>query len=813
MARIPRGLLVSLALAAGALAAGLALLFASLATGSGHAGTVGPAAGSAGSAGSELYATSAGVVWSFTPGHLGQVARSADGGRTWQVVLPGPGPHTALSLSASYFLGPDLGWTVHAYQRGAYASSARQVVTVLGTSDGGRHWWHSAPLPGTGSGCCSFLSYQLDFTDARHGWLFGMLWVVQGDEVWQVTEHLWRTSDAGHSWSLVRARLPLQGATDNADETCPDERPFQIAFANQQDGWLTASSCSSIGSAPRIWRTTNGGGTWTAATLPTPGTGWPTANDLPSGVTVGMPWIAGTRLLVALSGPSGLLIDVSADGGRTWHVASQAIPGTGQYANPAWFEPVSASHWVAGAPGTVIQTSDAGKTWHAITTTTALPGGPFWFTGPSQGYARLHTGVIAATSDGGRTWRAGTAPPPPHPARGLSVTGIQQISPAIAIASGPDELRISRDGGHTWTPLAPVPGRHPLTSAQFPSASTGFVTDHSGKLLWRTTDGGAAWTSLPQPADVQQVQDSPARFWTPDIGIGTGLKNYWVTTNGGSTWHPLMPPGGYQFDGTIFAVPQRPAPPTSVGYACFTGDTGWGIAYSRANIQREAVLVSTDAGAHWRVVLPTTILRTHGRSSLTTQLGGCQRSQAWVGVTRESYKQGGGTSYDLLHTADYGQTWQDVLHLQSGPALPRLAVPLAPGALDTAPLPSGLIPAADPQTAAQAGLLLTPEPMATPSASTAWLTLLSSNGGIAFAVTSDGGQHWQIHWFPAPRHDPRAAPASASGLPAGLPWMATTATDARHAWVLLASTNGSGDSYLYATSDGGATWKRITTFG
>lgn len=77
-------------------------------------------------------------------------------------------------------------------------------------------------------------------------------------------------------------------------------------------------------------------------------------------------------------------------------------------------------------------------------------------------------------------------------------------------------------------------------------------------------------------------------------------------------------------------------------------------------------------------------------------------------------------------------------------------------------------------------------------------------------VTADGGEHWQFHWFPGAQ--PRPAPASPSVLPTGLPWLATTATDARHAWLLFGSANGSGDSYLYATADGGATWQRIATF-
>jgi photosystem II stability/assembly factor-like uncharacterized protein len=80
------------------------------------------------------------------------------------------------------------------------------------------------------------------------------------------------------------------------------------------------------------------------------------------------------------------------------------------------------------------------------------------------------------------------------------------------------------------------------------------------------------------------------------------------------------------------------------------------------------------------------------------------------------------------------------------------------------------------------GLALDPEPMVLPSASAAWLTLVTGDGSIALAVTADRGQHWEIRC-------------------------------SRHAWVLLASTNGSGASYLYATSDGGVTWNRITTFG
>ena len=293
------------------------------------------------------------------------------------------------------------------------------------------------------------------------------------------------------------------------------------------------------------------------------------------------------------------------------------------------------------------------------------------------------------------------------------------------------------------------------------------------------------------------------QFWTPAIGVANTIANGdFLTADGGRTWQPLTPPSGYPVNTFIrFYEPQYPgrAAYPRFGCACFTGETGWVVAFPPHHPEAQAVLASTDAGAHWRPVLPRAVLHPgKANAHLSVWLGGCRGSQAWVEVVQASYLVHGGASYDLLHTSDSGQTWQDVLHIQNGPALPQLKVPLTPAALKPSPLPTGLA--------------LNPEPLALPAASAAWLTLLAGNGGIAFAVTADDGQHWQIHRFPAPRHAPRTAPASPSGLATGLPWLATTATDARHACALFASTNGSGASYLYATSDGRATWKRITTF-
>jgi hypothetical protein len=72
------------------------------------------------------------------------------------------------------------------------------------------------------------------------------------------------------------------------------------------------------------------------------------------------------------------------------------------------------------------------------------------------------------------------------------------------------------------------------------------------------------------------------------------------------------------------------------------------------------------------LALPPAMLHAGAANAqLSAWLAGCRGTQAWVAVTQTSYRPGG-ASYDLLHTSDSGRTWQDVLRIPDGNAIPAL---------------------------------------------------------------------------------------------------------------------------------------------
>jgi len=98
-------------------------------------------------------------------------------------------------------------------------------------------------------------------------------------------------------------------------------------------------------------------------------------------------------------------------------------------------------------------------------------------------------------------------------------------------------------------------------------------------------------------------------------------------------------------------------------------------------------------------------------------------------------------------------------------------------------------------------------PLSVASAQAAWYTLADVYGsGIGLGSTSNAGGSWSGRWLAMGGQTP------VTRFPPAGQWLATTALDARRAWVLFAGPQESGVSYLYGTSDAGATWRLLTAF-
>jgi photosystem II stability/assembly factor-like uncharacterized protein len=281
---------------------------------------------------------------------------------------------------------------------------------------------------------------------------------------------------------------------------------------------------------PAVWRSEDGGTTWTHSSA---GLTYGDGDDAPSIPTV---WsLAATPDGALLAGvePAGLFR--SEDGGATWtHVSGLR-------------EHPSRPGWQPGAGGLILHTivphpTDPDRTWVGISA----------------------VGVFE-TRDRGRTWEARNSGvrtdfiPGPAPETGQCVH-------KFAMAAGEPETLYqqnhcgqyrSTDGGLTWTDLSAngLPSQfgfplvtHPRDPKTFwvipltPPEEGRYLPDASG-AVWRTTDRGETWSrggnGLPQEdAYLSILREAMARDTLDPVGVTFGTKTgqLWHSSDAGDHW-------------------------------------------------------------------------------------------------------------------------------------------------------------------------------------------------------------------------------------------------------------------------------------
>jgi photosystem II stability/assembly factor-like uncharacterized protein len=402
--------------------------------------------------------------------------------------------------------------------------------------------------------------------------------------------------------------------------TSADGNAFRASsFVNASTGWA-------VGGGGKLFKTTDGGATWTPQNT---GTG----EDLKdvSFISPSLGWAVGN---------TGTLIATS-DGGLTWR--HLRVTYTDPTFGPTTFFGAlfgvkfltAAKGFAVGEDQMIFCTTDGGNTWSLKSSSDT--GGTLFdicFANSSTGWAVGDQATIMKTNDGGNTWFKQTIPVSER----FSGSDTSNILQAVA---SPDGNRVcavgiggwvvvSSNGGATWTRRNKSPSVTPslLNSVYFPTASIGWAAGQSGALI-KTTDGGTTW-SLVSPFPVGShlfgVTGLPGNSNLLWIAADSGILVY--TTNGGTTW---LRPG--DLAGGRWAVAT-----SNVNALWFVDNQhGWAAG------DKGMMLRTTDGGASWRV--PSGSL-----------VGSDYRDVHFINAN-EGWAVG--TGGRILHTTNGGQNWVD----------------------------------------------------------------------------------------------------------------------------------------------------------
>ena len=308
---------------------------------------------------------------------------------------------------------------------------------------------------------------------------------------------LLRTEDGGSSWDKVSSREV--------------GRFNKVSFIDSHRGW----AINKINGQGWVWRTTDGGRTWTAITkLISDDPEW----DFTSAVQIQFVdelngWIIET-----------FTIWRTEDGGMNWNqVFSTSDPRVkGQPVRGFFVNPLKG--WVCGTKNEVYRTADGGKTWHIQIIGESAYLSDIFFVDENTGWlSRSIDGQLYRTDDSGETWR-----PLPKPGEGIYIESSYFLSKKegwgvgrrlLAGSSGfmPRDIEHNLvrgivlrtlDGGQSWQQVQVGENDPFFDRVYFADAQHGWVLARDN--VYRTNDGGKTWrVVLRLPSNRPQVKVSP----------------------------------------------------------------------------------------------------------------------------------------------------------------------------------------------------------------------------------------------------------------------------------------------------------------
>ena len=357
-----------------------------------------------------------------------------------------------------------------------------------------------------------------------------------------------------------------------------------------------------------VYRTIDGGGSWTLAALTSRNLRSLTFATATTGYAVG----------------DGGTVLKTIDGGGTW-LPAPASPGNLDLSRVRCAD-ASLCLMTTASGATIVRTPDGGATYSQVTAS-ARPIRAIAFASATRVVAAGDGGTTVASDDGGVTWHGGGA------GVGGDVFSLTAGSGAFAYGAGSQTIALTADGGETWRSVG-IPTPRAIQVVAFSDPQTGFVQDDGGTLR-RTVNGGTSWQILDPGVAAGPLRGivalSPSRVLLITAG---GVAR---SADGGNTFAPVRS-----------AVLRR----SKVIRRGFISASGAG---KRVFIVGTAgLLVSTDAGATWTARSVPRV----GRRAPVIVRGDCLApSTCWV-VT---------SGPRVYRTTNLGRRWTDVTSAVGAP--------------------------------------------------------------------------------------------------------------------------------------------------
>jgi photosystem II stability/assembly factor-like uncharacterized protein len=240
--------------------------------------------------------------------------------------------------------------------------------------------------------------------------------------------------------------------------------------------------------------------------------------------------------------PSRFWQALTADGGRSWHIARTPL-------DLAMFGIGGADAWAQGAGSDrmlrFFASHDGGRSWHVAPSDDPAPGyggvsiagGEVWSLGNGCVGTHCADAVLRAPASGDRITQTVGQPPLGHSAN-VSVVAATRDSAYVltggTLGSADVRLFATHDGGRTWQRVAPpcAPGSFGSLYGRASALWATCESRHDATELRRSTDDGQHWTTRSTMTGSYQLQVASARVAWAVESDGRVLR----TSDSGRSW-------------------------------------------------------------------------------------------------------------------------------------------------------------------------------------------------------------------------------------------------------------------------------------